>query len=123
MNNGAEMYPGKSTDSLLNPLTANNVIYMNAVQSSYIEMPCKPNISGLEAAHFKAYSIYPVPVTSILMINDKQLLQNAEYQLYNAYGQVIAKGLLQDQALDCSSLQTGQYWINIQGQSLRFIKL
>jgi hypothetical protein len=123
MNNGAEMYPGKSTDSLLNPLTANNVIYMNAVQSSYIEMPCKPNISSLEADHLKAYSIYPVPVSNTLTINIDNIQQNAYYQLYNAYGQCISSGLLKDQTLDCSSLQAGQYWINIQGQFLRFIKL
>jgi predicted acyl esterase len=39
MNNGNNMYPGNSTDSLLNPLVANNIVYLNANKMSSVELP------------------------------------------------------------------------------------
>src|SRR5690606_15983168 len=45
MNNGNNMYPGNSTDTLLNPNIAKNVVYLNSLNPSSIVLPLSPNTS------------------------------------------------------------------------------
>ncbi|HEY1046934.1 MAG TPA: CocE/NonD family hydrolase, partial [Bacteroidia bacterium] len=62
MNNGANMYPGNSTDSLLNPNTAFNTVYVNSVNASKVVLPITPNtdISDIISLD-RVMGLYPNP--------------------------------------------------------------
>src|SRR5690606_8116749 len=70
MNNGADMYPGKSIDSLLNPQTARNTIYTGSSVSSYITMLLVDHTSSVqkEILNDKKLSLYPNPSENILWV-------------------------------------------------------
>jgi hypothetical protein len=49
MNNGNAMYPGNSTDTLLNPLVAKNIVYVNSLNPSSVILPLLNYTSSIES--------------------------------------------------------------------------
>ncbi|MFM6982717.1 MAG: CocE/NonD family hydrolase [Chitinophagaceae bacterium] len=65
MNNGNAMYPGNSTDSLLNPLVAKNIVYLNSINSSSVVLPLLNYTSSIESTINKhTITLHPNPANS-----------------------------------------------------------
>jgi putative CocE/NonD family hydrolase len=114
MNNGQAMYPGNSTDSLSNPLIANNTVYCNSLNASYVELPLSnysSNISNLTAKQ-ESILVFPNPVKSKLSVS----LLNGIYasktiHLFNQMGQEVMLILptSNEFEIDLSTFNTGTY--------------
>jgi predicted acyl esterase len=65
-NSGALMYPGPSGDSLLNPSTATNTVYLNSANSSYITLPLVDFIGSVSDNIAGDYQmkLFPNPATT-----------------------------------------------------------
>jgi uncharacterized protein len=128
MNNGNDMYPFNSVDTVINQNTARNTIYMSSNLQSYIQLPVTYNtgIETLQAQH-RQLEVYPNPVVSVLNLQQKEGLDpNAEYQIFNGSGQILLMGSVNEGQIDVSSLSSGLYLIIVknesQTQALKFIK-
>ena len=132
MNNGGDMYPGNSTDSLNNPLTAFNTIHLDTLNTSYADLPLMDyaaSASELISAH-SPFSVYPNPAGTTLNLNIHSSANPVkELLILNQTGQVIMRmnALEADSKLDISALNSGLYLIRISTDegvfSQRFIKL
>ena len=91
MNTGGNMYPGGSMDSLVSPLIANNSVYTNNLNTSYISMPLVGYLSGIDELETINIHIYPNPVTNYLMIENAEK-ENAGVLIYNALGEKLFAG-------------------------------
>lgn len=118
-NTGGDMYPGKSTDSLLNPLIANNAVHVSAGAASFIELPVLPDISGLPSLGNAQQNleVFPVPASDMLYVRIPQTIESAEEILmYSAAGVLISRfpcsgsGL---QALSLSGFSSGLYYLQM----------
>lgn len=65
MNNGNNMYPGNSMDSLLNPLVAKNIVYLNSVNPSSIVLPLVDNGSSVSGIYEDVIQLYPNPASQV----------------------------------------------------------
>ena len=119
MNNGLNMYPGNSTDSLLNPLVASNTVYCNIQNSSYVELPLNNYTSAItRVEEVKGQLIiFPNPVKDKLKIS----LSNGfpignQMHVFNQLGQeVLAFDFLYDNfEIDFSKFPIGHYTIGYQ---------
>lgn len=65
-NSGGTMYPGANGDSLLNPTTATNTVYLNSINTSYITLPLVDFIGSVDENMIDAYEmqLYPNPATT-----------------------------------------------------------
>ncbi|RXM51939.1 MULTISPECIES: zinc-dependent metalloprotease [unclassified Chryseobacterium] len=76
------------------------------------------------ANNVKKVHIYPNPVEDIL--NVKNVPSNATYEIFNAPGQLISKGTIDDGRINVSSLVKGVYFITVNGKDInnrtKFIK-
>lgn len=90
MNTGGIMYPGGSMDSLISPLVANNTIYTNNLNTSYISLPLVGYISGIDELETNNIQVYPNPANNFVMIefDDKE---KADLIIYNALGEKIVQ--------------------------------
>lgn len=88
MNTGGVMYPGGSMDSLISPLVANNTIYTNNLNTSYISLPLVGYVSGIDELAASKIKVYPNPANNFVMIesDDKE---KADLIIYNALGEKI----------------------------------
>lgn len=69
MNTNGPMYPGLSTDTLVNPLVATNTVYTNSQYSSYITLPATPWPNAIaENMQQDSWEIFPNPATENLFI-------------------------------------------------------
>jgi putative CocE/NonD family hydrolase len=118
MNNGNEMYPGKSTDSLLNPLQANNTVYFNADQVSYIDLPIEGyNNSIPTTGTWNELKIFPVPANDRIFIESVSSY-TGEISIRDAYGRELIHQIEYDpaQGIDVSSLASGNYILYFKDQ-------
>jgi len=85
-------------------------------------------VSGLlavsEAEDVKSVKIYPNPVEDVL--NVMNVSSNASYEIFNAPGQVIAKGTIGDGKINVRTLVKGIYFITINNKeeksTTKFVK-
>jgi len=71
-----------------------------------------------------AVSLYPNPASSVLNLKSEGFT-STEYTIYNTVGAVVSNGKLNDTAsaqVNIENLATGMYFVNIDGQRLKFIK-
>ena len=114
MNNGQGMYPGNSTDSLLNPLSAVNTIYCNILNASYVELPLLNFSSDISELSDKNHSItlFPNPVGNILKVALlEKMSSNFTLYLFNQIGQEVMQILptSNEFEIDLSALKSGIY--------------
>ena len=73
---------------------------------------------GIQDVDAPQFSIYPNPATSILNVEGEGLAE-----VYNALGQmVISENVNGNAQLNVSNLETGVYFVRMNGGSQRFIK-
>ena len=123
MNNGNDPYPGKSTDSLLNPQPAKNVIYMNSIYTSSVELPVKPNISHIQHDKVQTFEVYPNPFQDHIQFKHPEQLVGKSYSIVNALGQIMCSGTIEASGSIKTDLPSGQYALRIEYQLIKLIKL
>lgn len=89
-NTGGTMYPGGSMDSLVSPVIANNTVYTNNLNTSYISMPLVGYVSGIDELDASSITIYPNPVSNYLKIEHSEK-GNVDVTIYNALGEKIVE--------------------------------
>jgi uncharacterized protein len=72
MNTNGPMYPGLSTDTLVNPVVATNAIYTNSIYSSYITLPATawPNGIANETQPEILWNAFPNPAKEQVIISN-----------------------------------------------------
>jgi predicted acyl esterase len=118
MNNGADMYPGKSIDSLFNPQIAYNTIHTGSAVSSYITMPLVDHTSGIKKETFtaKTLSLYPNPAGDVLWVRSpSDLPAVCALFITNQLGLEVMRVSVSgnDTPVDISSLSQGVYQVSI----------
>lgn len=110
MNNGNNMYPGNSLDSLLNPSKAFNTLCLNSANPSMVTLPLEPS-SGIEGVKYAELTkIYPQPCHDLLHVDG--LWIGSAYSLCDLNGRVLISGEVSG-TIDVSSLAEGFYLLNI----------
>jgi predicted acyl esterase len=128
MNNGNDMYPFNSLDTIINPNTVRNTVYMNSKIQSQLFLQVSYNTDIESVVHKNnTFEVYPNPVVSVLNLQRKEGLNpNAEYQIFNGSGQMMLSGRVEEGPIDVSSLRSGLYVVVVrnegQAQALKFIK-
>jgi predicted acyl esterase len=131
MNNGGNMYPSNSLDSLINPLIASNMVYSSSRNASYVEMPLVGYTSAVDPRTMSAgFTIYPNPAGESLRLSFDSPTNNAySTVIVNNIGQVVWEKELERSSaeIDISSLSPGPYMIivNTDGRviSRKFVKM
>lgn len=121
-NSGGVMYPGPSTDSLQNPQTAHNTVYMNSANNSYIVLPVESFLDGVEeqTAHQPLLNIYPNPATGETRISfQSDLTATGTIILMDLTGKVVLQKNVQVQQGEntipvlITGLASGMYTISL----------
>ncbi len=122
MNTGGPMYPGNSLDSLVNPVTAINTVYVNHTNYSYITLPLVGFSMGVNELGFKnnPVKIYPNPATNQLTVYSEQVTVK-EITIENVLGETLYRSTLaastgsatQASTIDISQLPKGIYFIKV----------
>lgn len=95
MNTGGVMYPGNNVDTLVNPVTAKNTIFVNSVYASSMTMPLVGYSSGINTLHASAgFLLYPNPASELINIDLPDQKLHYTIKIYNAIGELVyAKAL------------------------------
>lgn len=114
MNNNSVMYPGLSSDSLLNPLIAENTVHFNFDYPSHIALP-SIQMNSIRNVFEQSLNIYPVPANDQLYVESKSVYSG--YKIWNIKGQLICTGNFEDQtqAINLDGITEGLYIIELQG--------
>jgi hypothetical protein len=114
MNNGQAMYPGNSTDTLLNPLSAMNTIYCNSLNASYVELPLmnfSSNISFVSEDK-TSFVVFPNPVRNKLKLSfGDKFNPNITLYLFDQLGQEVMcfQAHSNEFEIDLNNLKSGFY--------------
>ena len=115
MNTGGEMYPNGNIDTLVNPLVANNTIFVNNSYPSRLEIPLADPISSVSKNTLDQTRIivFPNPANDYLLVD--HLPSNGQIQLFDSNGQLQFKQPFQETTLriSLSDLVKGVYWMEI----------
>ncbi len=69
MNTGGAMYPGPSTDTLVNPVVASNTVHLNNVDFSFISLPLDLSVGVNEIVKNEIeFSVYPNPSSNEVFV-------------------------------------------------------
>lgn len=129
MNNGANMYPGNSMDSVNNPMVAANTVHMGTVNFSKISLPLydySGSVSDILASQRKL-QLWPNPGTEILNLGLEKFDADCTIEVRDLTGRLIAQ-LNREQAetMEVSAWTKGIYLITVrdsQGLSTaKFVK-
>ncbi len=113
MNNGNNMYPGNSLDSLLNPVVATNIVYTNLNQASSVEFPLVNYSSLTNVFEGQAFDVYPNPATNAIQLSSSNFdVEGSEYTICDVYGKIVNGGIV-DESIDISALSSGIYTVSI----------
>jgi len=79
------------------------------------------NVLGLAENVTENFSVYPNPTTNI--INISNLTEDSPYSIYDVTGKVVAKGIVSPlESIDVSALTSGNYMLQLNNTSIKFIK-
>ena len=118
MNNGQAMYPGNSTDTLLNPLSAMNTIYCNSLNASYVELPLinfTSDISFIKQGN-TSLIVFPNPVKNKLKVSfGDRSNPNITLYLFNQSGQEVMciQANSNEFEIDLNNLKSGFYSLGV----------
>jgi len=113
MNNGNNMYPGNSLDSLLNPVVATNIVYTNLNQASSVEFPLVNYSALTNVFEEQAFDVYPNPATNAIQLSSSNFdVEGSEYTICDVYGKIVNEGIV-DESIDISALSSGIYTVSI----------
>jgi len=132
MNTGGNMYPGNSLDSLVSPQIATNNVFVNSVNTSFVEMPLFNYTSGITtvASGLNNLLIYPNPAGNQITVRFQQFLyEESELLIINHLGREIKHiNVSGKQAeINVSELPPGIYLLQMQINGMivchNFVKL
>lgn len=116
MNNGNDMYPGGSTDSLSDALDAVNTVHMDSSGSSYVELPLLGYISGMNdiVKHSEGMRVFPNPADKSILVSFSQI-NSGELIITDAAGRevICIKEFFPDSETDVSALPPGIYFLRV----------
>lgn len=85
------------------------------------------NFHGVDEINTEGFRVYPNPTDGLLYIVETQnfasLPLELEYRITNLMGQTVMTGTLSEGTIDVSDLPKGMYFVAINNQSLKFVKL
>lgn len=81
-----------------------------------------PVTSVGEDAYGKPAQLYPNPATDYVQINGEKYL-NKSYDIYDIAGRPMARGFISSPRLDVSTLPSGAYYVQIEGDYFKVIKM
>jgi len=113
MNTGKAMYPGFNPDSLINPVTANNTVYMNNTDFSYITLPVDLSVSVNESANTVTdFEIFPNPAKDEFTVRFKKETKGI-LNLMDVSGKLVLKTTVGGETKKISSreLESGVYFL------------
>lgn len=116
MNNGGNMYPGNSTDSVLNPLVASNSIFMSDLNASKLVLPLADSTNSTEivATVYSGLSIYPNPVNAKLFVDLSSFELNRRVVIRDLHGRIVKDlSLITSNEFDISDLVKGVYILEV----------
>ena len=119
LNNGKAMYVSGDT------LIANNSIYHNQTQPSYIELPIIDFLGSVEYSdHNFDIKVFPNPAKSIITIESKETaLSNTNYTIFDINGKVHKEGnTTVSNSINIDFLPKGMYLIQIQNDTFSLTK-
>ena len=120
----------------INIMFSENLTNATRIDSIYIEAPetdiyaktiyivqRSSTNNGINELYLNDIKIYPNPVSTELYVK-LDLQGTAHYRIFNAMGQIIMQGKLQDETsvINVNSLSNGIYYLNIEGKTIKFIK-
>ncbi|MCL5991969.1 MAG: Omp28-related outer membrane protein [Bacteroidetes bacterium] len=98
------------------PGTSGNALYID-------EITVGPSITSVEEdVKVSDISLYPNPATTEIQLGNEKYL-GLNYSIYSIVGNVVAQGMNTNNKFDISKLNTGQYYIKINNEILKFVKL
>jgi len=121
MNTGKEMYPGNDPDSLVNPVTASNTVYLNSSNFSYITLPLDLSVSVNEIASSNDIRVYPNPASGEINLVFKEE-QNGTVQLFDISGRSVLKTGIHSRSkkLLVDHLDDGVYFLRVEAGQTNF---
>lgn len=115
LNNGGTMYVAGDT------LVANNVVYHNSVQSSYVEFQMEDFIGSVVEEGVENFNLYPNPANEFLYIEPKTE-GSKEWTVYDLYGRAIKSGKINSpHAIRVDDLNPGMYLIAFKDEDKRVV--
>lgn len=118
MNNGGNMYPGNSLDSVFNPLVATNTVHLDSVNSSNVVFPVTNIVSIVEVENSQSIlELYPNPASSSIKIGNFNLNGQCNYRITDALGKEILSGTTEG-IIDIKDLQQGIYILTIETEEV-----
>lgn len=83
------------------------------------------NFHGVDEINTEGFRVYPNPTDGLLYIVETQNFASLplEYRITNLMGQTLMTGTLSEGTIDVSDLPKGMYFVAINNQSLKFVKL
>ncbi len=119
MNTGGAMYPGPSTNTLVNPVVANNTVFVNSLDLSYITLPLE-NPVGLNEIEKDGLgiSIYPNPAKDVLCF-ELSKKETTKAELFDLSGRnVLTKELnTSENTISLQGLNEGIYILKFSNSS------
>lgn len=109
------LYAGQTNDGLV--LTNPCLTFQFGEVEDY-QVVVTPQMSTVEIATKDSVRIYPNPVAEIL--NVTKVSNKAEYQVVNAAGQLVLKGVISDNKVDVGALEKGNYIISVKDGATSF---
>lgn len=106
-----EQLPGKSflkDDSILINHKHPIVLYRKTEKT-----PDEEEVHTEEMQEHEELLVYPIPVNDFLHISSIKQSHQYNYRLFNVYGAEVQYGLLSNNYINCSSLESGIYILNI----------
>lgn len=110
------MYPGNSTDSVLNPLVASNSIFMSDLNASKLVLPLADSTNSTEivATVYSGLSIYPNPVNAKLFVDLSSFELNRRVVIRDLHGRIVKDlSLNTSNEFDISDLVQGVYILEV----------
>lgn len=115
-----DVYSHSMSDSLSN---MDSFAFVNGVRLSIAATLYFAQVDrfvGLSSRLSRDINVYPNPVASSLKI--KGLNQNSDYRIIDIKGQVVVEDRVINQTIDCSTLSSGAYFLEINDATCRFLK-
>ncbi len=122
-NNGGDMYPGNSTDSLNNPQQAINTVFLHAGNASYIELPLLNYTSSVNDINSTKsdLSLYPNPAVDRIAIHSNiDNLNSAGIQISDLQGRVYRNIFfdIMPSEIEISDLPAGIYIFRLENSGM-----
>lgn len=113
LNNGGIMYT--SGDSLV----AQNTVFHNSNQSSYVELMLTDFIGGVSENPYSTLNLYPNPAADKIMV--EEIYNNCNYSIRDIQGKKVMNGRINNRQILVQSLVPGLYFIEIEYKGEKLI--